>query len=125
MLSVAGVAAGVVTYRSEQKVEDGFAAAIEQRPVDELERLFDDSHALNPGAARELALGRANYAANRVERAEELFADAAETEPKNVRVWYLRSRLARARGDDALARRYWDRARELDPHLPVALPPPL
>lgn len=125
LLSAAGVAAGVLTYRSERKVEDAFSAGIERRPLDEVERLFDDSRPLNPGAARELALARTNYGRGRPERAEELFADAAELEPKNIRVWYLRTRLARARGDDAAARRHWARARELDPLLPAALPPPL
>jgi tetratricopeptide (TPR) repeat protein len=125
VLSAAGVAAGVVTYRSEQRVEDAFQAGVDQRPIEEVERRFDESRALNPGAARELAMGRANFGAGRVDRAEELFAEAAELEPENVRVWYLRSRLARTRGDDAAARRHWDRARELDPLLPAALPPPL
>ncbi|HEX8052611.1 MAG TPA: tetratricopeptide repeat protein [Thermoleophilaceae bacterium] len=125
VLSALGVAAGVVTFRSEKRVEDAFSAAIEQRPVEEVERLFDDSRPLNPGAARELAMARTNYERGRPERAEELLADAAELEPKNLRVWHLRARLARARGDEAAASRYWARARALDPHLPAALPPPL
>ena len=116
---------GVVTFRSEEKVEDAFGAAIENRPIEEVERLFEDSRPLNPGAARELALARANHRAGRPERAEELLADAAELEPKNIRVWYLRARLALTRGDRPAARRHWARARALDPLLPAALPPPL
>jgi Flp pilus assembly protein TadD len=115
----------VVTYRSEKKVEDAFSAGVELRPVGEVERLFEDSRPLNPGAARELAMARTNFGAGRTERAEELLAEAADLEPKNVRVWYLRTRLALRRGDAAAARRHWDRARALDPHLPAALPPPL
>ena len=125
VLSAAGVAAGVVTYRSEEKVEDAFGAAIEQRPLDEVERLFEDSRPLNPGAARELAMARTNFERGRPERAEELLADAAELEPKNLRVWHLRARLARARGREQEARSHWARARALDPQLPAALPPPL
>jgi predicted Zn-dependent protease len=125
VLSAAGVAAGVVTFRSERTVEDAFSAAIEQRPVDEIDGLFEDSRPLNPGAARELAMARTNYERGRPRRAEELLADAAELEPKNVRVWHLRARLARARGDEAAAREHWARARVLDPLLPAALPPPL
>jgi Tfp pilus assembly protein PilF len=125
VLSAAGVAAGVVTFRSEEKVEDAFSAAIEQRPLDEVERLFEDSRPLNPGAARELALARTNYNRGRPERAERLLAEAADLEPKNLRVWHLRARLARALGRNDEARRHWDRARALDPQLPAALPPPL
>ena len=125
VLSAAGVAAGVVTYRSEEKVEDAFGAAIEQRPLDEVERLFEDSRPLNPGAARELAMARTNFERGRPGRAEALLADAAELEPKNLRVWHLRARLARARGREAEARSHWARARALDPQLPAALPPPL
>lgn len=124
-LSAAGVAAGVVTYRSEEKVEDAFSAAIEQRPLSEVERLFDDSRPLNPGAARELAMARTNFERGRPDRAEELLAEAADLEPKNLRVWHLRARLARARGREDDARRHWARARTLDPQLPAALPPPL
>jgi Tfp pilus assembly protein PilF len=124
-LSAAGVVAGVVTFRSEEKVEDAFSAAIEQRPVEEVDRLFEDSRPLNPGAARELAMARTNYERGRPGRAEELLDEAAELEPKNLRVWHLRARLARARGDEAGARRHWARARALDPQLPAALPPPL
>jgi tetratricopeptide (TPR) repeat protein len=124
-LSAAGVAAGVVTYRSEEKVEDAFAAAIEQRPVDEVERLFEDSRPLNPGAARELAMARTNFERGRPARAEELLAEAADIEPKNVRVWYLRTRLARWRERDDEARLHWARARALDPTLPAELPPAL
>lgn len=124
-LSVAGVVAGLVTYRSEQKVEDAFDAAIAGRPVGDVERLFDDSRPLNPGAARELALASANQRAGRLDRAERLLGEAAGSEPENVRVWYLRTRLALTRRDRAAARRHWSRARALDPLLPAALPPPL
>ncbi|MDQ3936834.1 MAG: tetratricopeptide repeat protein, partial [Actinomycetota bacterium] len=106
-LSVAGVVAGVVTFRSEEKVEDAFGAAIENRPIEEVERLFEDSRPLNPGAARELAMARANHRAGRPDRAEELLAEAAELEPKNIRVWYLRARLALTRGDRPAAQRHW------------------
>ena len=123
--SAAGVLAGAVTYRSEEKVEDAFSAAIEQRPLSEVERLFDDSRPLNPGAARELAMARTNFERGRPDRAEELLAEAADLEPKNLRVWHLRARLARARGREDDARRHWARARTLDPQLPAALPPPL
>jgi Flp pilus assembly protein TadD len=106
-------------------VEDAFQAAVDRRPVDEVEDLFEESRPLNPGAARELTMGRANYAAGRRERAEELMARAAELEPESVRVWYFRTRLELALGRHAEARRHWDRARELDPQLPRPLPPPL
>lgn len=125
MLSAAGVAAGVVTFLSEEKVEDAFSAGIEQRPVDEVERLFDDSRPLNPGAARELAMARTNFERGRPDRAEELLEEAADLEPKNVRVWYLRTRLARTQGREDDARSHWHRARALDPTLPAELPPPL
>jgi predicted Zn-dependent protease len=125
VLAAAGVVAGVVTFRSEEKVEDAFAAAIEGRPVAEVEELFDDSRPLNPGAARELAMARANFEAGRPDRAEELLGEAADAEPENVRVWFLRTRLALRRGHPAEARRHWARARALDPQLPAALPPPL
>jgi tetratricopeptide (TPR) repeat protein len=125
VLSAAGVAAGVVTFRSEKKVEDAFSAAIEGRPVDEVDRLFDDSRPLNPGAARELALARTYAAKGDIRRTEELLDDAERLEPDNVRLWYFRARLGRTVGRPAEARSAWDRARELDPSLPAALPPPL
>jgi tetratricopeptide (TPR) repeat protein len=124
-LSVAGVVAGVVTFRSEEKVEDAFSAAIERRPPAEVDRLFDDSRPLNPGAARELAMARIHYEAGDVRRTEELLDDAERLEPDGVRLWFFRARLARAQGRDAEARRHWARARALDPLLPAALPPPL
>ena len=125
LLSAAGVVAGVVTVRSERRVEDAFQAAVERRPVGEVEDLFEKSRPLNPGAARELTMARANFAAGRTERADELMREAAEFEPESVRVWYFRTRLALALGRQADARRHWARARELDPQLPPGLPPPL
>ena len=124
-VSAAGVLAGAVTYRSEEKVEEAFGAAIEGKPIGEVERLFEDSRPLNPGAAREVALARANLEAGRVARAERLLDDAAELEPESLRLWYLRTRLALRRGRRAEAERHWARARALDPLLPAALPPPL
>lgn len=117
--------AGVVTFRSERRVEDGFAAAIDGRPVSEVEMVFDDSRPLNPGAARELTLARLHYERGDPGRAEEWLEKARELEPENIRVWYLGTRLALARQDRPEAERRWARARELDPTLPAALPPPL
>jgi Flp pilus assembly protein TadD len=119
------VVAGVVTARSERRAERAFQAAVDRRPVTEVEELFESSRALNPGAARELTMGRANFEAGRFERAERLMADAAELEPESTRVWFFRTRLALARGRRAEAARHWRRARALDPLLPEALPPPL
>lgn len=124
-LCAAGVVAGVVTFRSEQKVEDAFSAAVERHPVSEIERDFEDSRPLNPGAARELALVRVQFEQGDAERAEQRLAEAADLEPDNIRVWHLGTRLALARGDRRLAERRWARARELDPQLPAPLPPPL
>jgi predicted Zn-dependent protease len=120
-----GVVAGVVTFRSERRVEDAFSAAIGGRPLDEVEDLFEESRPLNPGAARELAMARLSYDRGMPERAEELLAEAADLEPDNIRVWHFGTRLALARDDRPEAERRWARARELDPHLPAALPPPL
>jgi Tfp pilus assembly protein PilF len=124
-LCAAGVVAGVVTYRSEQKVEDAFSAAIRNEPLPKVERKFDDSRPLNPGAARELALARLHFQDGDPGRAEELLADAEDLEPENIRVWYFGARLALARGDRREAVRRWARARELDSQLPAPLPPPL
>jgi predicted Zn-dependent protease len=121
----AGVVAGVVTFRSEGKVEDAFSATLGRRPAAEIERHFEDSRPLNPGAARELSLAQLEFAKGDPARAEELLAEARDLEPKNIRVWYIGTRLALARGDRPEASRRWARARELDPQLPAALPPPL
>lgn len=91
----------------------------------EVEDLFESSRPLNPGAARELTMGRANFEAGRRARADELMAEAAEVEPDSVRVWFFRARLALALGRREEAARHWARARELDPQLPRPLPPPL
>ena len=115
----------MVTVRSERKVEEAFQAAIDRRPAAEVEDLFESSRPLNPGAARELTMARANFAEGRRARAEELMRRAAELEPGSVRVWYFRTRLDLALGKRADARRDWARARELDPQLPRRLPPPL
>jgi predicted Zn-dependent protease len=125
VLCAAGVVAGVVTFRSERKVEDAFSAAIQGRPLPQIERLFEDSRALNPGAARELAMARLNYDHGRPGRADELLRQAAGLEPENIRVWHFGTRLSLARGRRAEAELRWARARRLDPHLPAALPPPL
>ena len=111
--------------RSERKVEEAFQAAIDRRPVAEVEDLFEDSRPLNPGAARELTMARANFAEGRRARAEELMREAAELEPESARVWYYRARLELALGRPSEAQRHWTRARELDPQLPRRLPPPL
>ena len=124
-LCAAGVVAGVVTFRSEKKVEEAFSDAIQDRPLTEIERSFEDSRPLNPGAARELAMARANFEHGNPRRAEELLAEAEELEPENVRVWHFGARLALARNDRREAERRWARAREIDPQLPSALPPPL
>ena len=125
LLSLAGVVAGIVTLRSERTYVDAFEAAIEQRPVDEVEDLFEDSRPLNPDAAREVTMSRVNFEAGRRERADELMARAAELEPDSARVWFFRTRLALALGRRGEAERDWRRARELDPQLPEPLPPPL
>jgi uncharacterized protein HemY len=119
------VVAGVVTFRSEKRVEDAFSGAIAGRPLPEVERKFEDSRPLNPGAARELALARLHAEHGDLGRAEELFGEAEELEPENIRVWHFGARLALARDDRPEAERRWARARELDPQLPAALPPPL
>lgn len=124
-LCAAGVVAGLVTYRSERKVEDAFSAAIQRKPLPEIERHFEDSRPLNPGAARELTLARLHHGTGNDRRAEELIQEAVELEPENVRVWYFGTRLALARGDRREAERRWARGRRLDPRLPAALPPPL
>jgi Flp pilus assembly protein TadD len=115
----------VVTVRSERKVEDAFQAAIDGRPIAEVEDLFQSSRPLNPGAAREVTMARANFESGRRARAEELMRRAAELEPSSARVWYFRTRLDLALGRRADAQRHWALARELDPQLPRALPPPL
>lgn len=120
-----GVVAGVVTFRSERRVEDAFSAAIDGRPLGEIEDRFDESRPLNPGAARELAMARLSYERGRPERAEELLREATDLEPDNIRVWHFGTRLALAREDRSEAERRWARARELDPRLPAALPPSL
>ena len=125
LLSLAGVVAGAVTLRSERTYVDAFEAAIEQRPVDEVDDLFEKSRPLNPDAAREVTMGRANFEAGRRARADELMTRAAELEPDSARVWFFRTRLALALGRRGDAARYWERARLLDPQLPRALPPPL
>lgn len=124
-LCAAGVVAGVVTYRSEQRTEDAFSATLGRQPLDEIDRLFEQSKPLNPGAAREVALARLSYLRGEPDRAEELLQEAADLEPHNIRVWHLGTRIALARKDRATAERRWARARELDPQLPAALPPPL
>jgi len=117
--------AGVVTYRSEQRTEDAFSATLGRQSLDQIDRLFDQSKPLNPGAAREVALARLSYLRGDPDRAEELLDEAADLEPDNIRVWHLGTRIALGRGDRPAAQRRWARARELDPQLPAALPPPL
>jgi Flp pilus assembly protein TadD len=124
-LCVAGVVAGVVTYRSEKRIEDAFVATFDREALDRVDRLFEESKPLNPGAAREVALARMSYLRGDPERAEELLREAADLEPQNIRVWHLGTRIALGRGDLAAAERRWARARRLDPQLPPALPPPL
>ena len=124
-LCAAGVVAGVVTYRSEKRTEDAFSATLGRQPLDRIDRLFEQSKPLNPGAAREVALARLSYLRGDPQRAEELLAEATDLEPHNIRVWHLGTRIALGRRDRATAERRWARARELDPQLPAALPPPL
>jgi predicted Zn-dependent protease len=124
-LCAAGVVAGVVTYRSEERTEEAFSATFDRKSLDEIDRLFDQSEPLNPGAAREVALARMSYLRGEPERAEEFLRQAADLEPHNIRVWHLGTRIALGRRDRATAERRWARARELDPQLPAALPPPL
>lgn len=125
MLCAAGVVAGVVTFRNERRVEDAFSAAIDGRPLTEVERDLEGSRPLNPGAARELTMARLHHERGDSARAEELLREATDIEPENIRIWYFGTRLALARGDRAEAERRWARARELDPTLPAPLPPPL
>jgi tetratricopeptide (TPR) repeat protein len=124
-LCAAGVVCGLVTYRSERRVEDAFGASLGKRPAAEIEKLFDESRPLNPGAARDLTLARLHHELDDPGRAQELLDDARDQEPESIRVWFFATRLALARGDRPEALRSWARARELDPTLPVALPPPL
>ena len=125
LLSAAGVVAGVVTARNERRTDRAFQAAVDRRPVAEVESRFESSRALNPGAARELTMARANFEAGRPARADRLMARAAELEPESTRVWFFRTRLALALDRGAEAASHWRRARELDPQLPEPLPPPL
>jgi tetratricopeptide (TPR) repeat protein len=126
VVSAAGAAAGVVTFRNERRVEDAFAIVVEPRPdTKRAIDLFESSRALNPGAARELAEAGLYARAGRLDQAERALRDAGDLEPDNVQVWYGLTRLALARGRDAEARRHWARARSLDSQLPAALPAPL
>ena len=121
-LCAAGVLAGVVTYRNERRLEDAFRPGHSAaRTID----LFEGSRALNPDAARETGEAGTLVKAGRIARAEQLLEQASAREPDNVRVWVVRARLDRTRGQGADARRHWDRARSLDPQLPRRLPSPL
>jgi tetratricopeptide (TPR) repeat protein len=126
VLSVAGVLAGAVTFRSERRVERGFELAVQPRPpLDEAIDEFEGSRALNPGAARELTEAGLYLRYGRLGAAEERLRRAAELEPENIEAWVKLTRFALARGKPAEARRHWTRARRLDSQLPPGLPAPL
>jgi Flp pilus assembly protein TadD len=120
-----GVVAGIVTFRSERRVERAFDAIADGRPPGEAIDLFESSRALNPGAGRELAEAGLYLRSGRPGRAEERLREAADLEPESAQVWVVSTRVALALGRPDEARRRWARARRLDPRLPARLPPPL
>ena len=122
----AGVVASLITYRSEDRLQESFRSVVEGRPAAETVELLETSRALNPDSRRET--GGAGFLLRNGDpaRAEEWLRRVVRSEPENAGVWLTLARFQVARGQRAAARASYERARELDPHLPrIALPPPL
>jgi Flp pilus assembly protein TadD len=121
-LCAAGVVAGVVTYRSERAIEEAKAAYLASGPRQEVVDKYEDSRPLNPDAEQDI--GQATVLIQRGQRAsaEALIREAIEREPDNARVWAFSASLMLALEKPAEARRFWDRARELNPRLPARMP---
>jgi Flp pilus assembly protein TadD len=123
-LCAAGVAAGVVTYRSEKAAEDARTAYLSSRPSQGLVDRFEDARPLNPDVETDVGEATALLALRRPRRAEDVIRRAAAREPDNARIWAYWATLALSLGKRGEAQQHWNRARELNPRLPVPIPPP-
>lgn len=122
----AGVAASVITYRSETRIESGFRQVGEGRSDPATARLLEGAKTpLNPNRAREFGLAAILLRRGRGAEAEALMVDLTRKEPDNAFAWFGLTRVRVARGRTAAARESWRRAAELDSQIDVErLPPP-
>jgi predicted Zn-dependent protease len=125
---VCGVAAAasITTYVSVKRVDHaregfrGLARADFARALSELRR---SDLALNPSNYRDQGVSVAVLHLGRPAEAERLAAQVTREQPQNPFSWISVTRIQVSRGRLAAARRSWQRARRLDPHLTPALPP--
>ena len=124
VVCLAGAVAAVVTYVSQVNVERTF-----ELPRGHFARALQLAHdadtALNPSVIRETAEAVSLLHTGRPGAAERVSRDAVREWPHDVARWFVLTRIQLGRGHPAAARRSYRRARQLDPHLPAALPAPL
>ena len=136
----AGCAVCVLTYVSRVQLKDAFATYIAQvsaqprsggpgaarRPFAvTLHKLRDSDSALNPNVLRDTGIAISLLHLGRGAESERTMLRAVRREPGNVNAWATLTQVQVARHRIAAARRSYARARQLDPHLPPGLPPPV
>lgn len=97
----------------------GLARADFTRALSELRR---SDLALNPSNYRDQGISVSVLHLGRPAEAERLAAQVTREQPQNAFSWITLTRIRVSRERLAAARRSWQRARRLDPHLMAALP---
>ena len=90
-----------------------------------LRKLRESDSVLNPNVLRDTGIAISLLHLGRAAESERAMVHAVRREPGNVNAWATLAQVQVARHRLAAARRSYARARELDPHLPPGLPPPV
>jgi hypothetical protein len=120
---VAGVAASVLTYRSQDELKTAFHNFLIKHDFARAAREIQASDSvLFPSVYRDVGVSVSLLLTGHPVRAERIMVRSAERSPGDVRTWVTLSRIQLTRGRVAAARVSYAKARKLNPILHPGLP---
>jgi predicted Zn-dependent protease len=118
-LCVAGIAASLIAYDSNRKIEDGLRTVVAGGGDASTVRELDDARTrLNPDSLRDSSKAIALARTDRAAEAERIMLDAVAREPENQLVWITLARVQATLGKRAAAQRSYLRSLALNSQTP-------
>jgi Flp pilus assembly protein TadD len=113
LLCAAGIVASLIAYRSQERMDEGFARVAVGKADERAAGLLESSRTLNADPRVDIGLARIAYEQDRDWRP--YLERALDREPESAGLYALRAEYLAADGEHAEARRAYIRAGELDP----------